>query len=120
MEMTKGHQFLLILEAESKNVITVTISLSVEARDRIVGQIMDAFQEDSISETSQMWNGERQLVVEEALDSFFIPMGTKWLREYLRDEVEEKLSKQLYDAVMNVSALFSRGSASSNLLYIEN
>ena len=103
--MTEGHQFLLILEAESKNLITVTISLSIEARERTVGQIMDAFQEDSISDTSQAWNEERQLVVEEALENFFIPMGTKWLREYLRDECEEKLSKQLYDAVMNVSLL---------------
>ena len=101
--MTDSDQFLLILEAESKNLISVSITLTAEARDRIASQIMDAFQEDGFGENSQAWNDERQLVVEEALENFFIPMGTKWLREYLRDECEEKLSKQLYDAVMNVS-----------------
>ena len=64
---------------------------------------MDAFQEDGFGENSQAWDDKRQLVVEEALDNFFIRMGTKWLREYLRDEREEKLSKQLHDVVMNVS-----------------
>ena len=78
---------------------------------------MDAFQEESISETFQAWNEERQLVVEEALENFCLTMGTKWLHEYRHDECEEKLSKQLYDAVMNVCDLVFQRLASLSTAY---
>ena len=77
--------------------------LTAEARYRIASQAMDVFQEHGFAETSQSWHDEPQLIVEEALETFFIPMGMKWPREYVRDEGEEKLSKQLCSASMNVS-----------------
>lgn len=104
--MLQSHQFLMILDAESRNLVTVTISLPEEGKERIVGEIMEAFQTDGFSDTSRAWNDERRLIVEEALETHFVPMGTKWAREYLRDECEERLLKRLYDAVMSVSILF--------------
>ena len=92
----------MILDAEAKNLVTVTISLPIDAKERIINQIMEAFQTDGFSDTSRAWNDERRAAVEEAVDTHFIPLGTKWVREYLRDECEELLAKHLYVSASKV------------------
>ena len=91
--MLQSPQFLLILQAEDRQLVTVNIAIPNEERQKLVNQLVEAFASDSFSEMAKIWNEERALVVEEAIDKHLIPMGTKWIREYLREEVEDFLAK---------------------------
>ena len=51
----------------------------------------DAFVSDSYSDIAKAWNEERSRV-QEALDQHLIPVGTKWCREWLQEEVEDALA----------------------------
>ncbi|EJD02347.1 transcription elongation factor SPT6 [Fomitiporia mediterranea MF3/22] len=98
-EMLQSTQFLNILEAESQHLVTVTISLPSDVRQRLVNQLVEAFTSDSFSEMAKVWNEERALVVEDAVEKHLIPMGAKWVREFIREEVEDYLAKSCADAL---------------------
>ena len=100
--MLQSTQFLNILEAESQHLVTVTITLPSDVRQRLVNQLVEAFTSDSFSEMAKVWNEERALVVEEAVEKHLIPMGAKWVREFIREEVEDYLAKSCADALHEV------------------
>ena len=60
---------------------------------------MDAFSSDSYSDTAKAWNAERSRVVTEAMEQHLLPVGAKWAREWLREEVEDawRFSKESED-----------------------
>lgn len=101
-EMLYSTQFLHILHAELHQLVTVDISLPSDIRQRLVNQLVEAFASDSFSEMAKVWNEDRSLVVEEAVEKLLIPMGAKWVREYLREEVEDYLAKSCADALHEV------------------
>ena len=91
-QMLDSAQFLHILAAESELLVNVSIYLTNEAKGRFERQLNDAFASDSYSDFAKAWNEERSRVIQEALDQHLIPVGTKWCREWLREEVEDALS----------------------------
>jgi len=91
-QMLDSAQFLHILAAESELLVNVSIYLTNEAKGRFERQFNDAFASDSYSDIAKAWNEERSRVIQEALDQHLIPVGTKWCREWLREEVEDALS----------------------------
>lgn len=101
--MLRSSQFLAILRAESENLVTLSISLPVAIKERIVSAVVEAFSSDSFSETAKAWNEERAAVVEEAVETHLIPLGIKWVREHLREEAEDYLAKLASDALLDVS-----------------
>jgi hypothetical protein len=90
--MLDSAQFLHILAAEAELLVTVSIYLTNEAKAKFERQLNDAFASDSYSDIARSWNEERSRVVQEALEYHLIPIGTKWAREWLREEVEDALA----------------------------
>ncbi|KAH8116918.1 transcription elongation factor SPT6 [Phellopilus nigrolimitatus] len=97
-DMLRSTQFLNILAAEAELLVTVSIFLPTDVKQMLVNQLVEAFTSDSFSETAKAWNEERSLVVQEAVEKHLIPIGVKWVREYVREEVEDYLAKSCGDA----------------------
>lgn len=102
-EMLETPQFLNILAAEHEHLVMVSITLHSDAFARFERKLGEAFESSSYSETAKAWNEERSRVVQEALEGHLIPVGVKWIREWLRDEVEDWLSKRCAVELRNVS-----------------
>jgi transcription elongation factor SPT6 len=90
--MLETPQFLHILAAEAELLVTVSIFLPPDAKANFEHRLIDSFSSDSFSDTAKAWNNERALVIQETLESHLIPMGFKWTREWLREEVEDFLA----------------------------
>ncbi|KAI0636950.1 transcription elongation factor Spt6 [Trametes polyzona] len=93
-DMLQSAQFLNILAAESEHLVTVSITLRPEAKANFERKLNDAFASDSFSDTARAWNEERSRVVQETLEHHLIPVGIKWVREWIREESEDYLAKQ--------------------------
>ena len=81
----------------------VSITLHPDAYARFERKLGEAFESSSYSETAKAWNEERSRVVQETLEGHLVPVGVKWIREWLRDEVEDWLSKRCALELRNVS-----------------
>lgn len=96
-------QFLQILKAEADHDVTMTINLANDVKQELQNKLIEAFASDSFSEVAKAWNEERTLVIQEAVEKHLIPAGIKWLREFVREEVEENLAKVCGDTLYEVS-----------------
>ncbi|KAJ7063371.1 transcription elongation factor SPT6 [Mycena amicta] len=92
-EMFSDAQFLHMLKAEEKTLITISITLSDNAKATFERRLASAFESDNFSESARAWNEQGSLVVREVMELHLLPMGAKWIREYLRDEVEDILAR---------------------------
>ena len=99
--MLQDAQFLNILLAESEHLVTVNLFLPSGVRQEFQNMILDAFSSDSYSDTAKAWNEERDLVIQDAVERL-MPVGVKWVRDYLREEVEDYLAKACGDAFYEV------------------
>lgn len=97
--MLDSSQFLLMLEAEAKNLITISIFLPPDSKATFERRLTDALASDNFSETAKAWNEQGYLVVQDVLEQHLLPLGVKWAREYIREEAEDviagRLSKEL-------------------------
>lgn len=97
--MLDSSQFLLMLEAEAKNLITISIFLPPDSKAAFERRLTDALASDNFSETAKAWNEQGYLVVQDVLEQHLLPLGVKWAREYIREEAEDviagRLSKEL-------------------------
>ncbi|KAI0780912.1 transcription elongation factor Spt6 [Trametes elegans] len=94
VDMLQSAQFLNILAAESEHLVTVSITLTAEAKANFERKLNDAFASDSFSDTARAWNEERSRIVQETLEQHLIPVAVKWTREWIREESEDYLAKQ--------------------------
>jgi transcription elongation factor SPT6 len=104
--MFETPQFLHILAAEAEHLVTVSIFLPPDAEATFEGRLIDAFSSDSFSDTVKAWNEERALVIRETLDSHLIPLGVKWVREWLREEVENLLAMRCVEFLRDVRQFY--------------
>jgi transcription elongation factor SPT6 len=105
--MLDSSQFLLMLEAEAKNLITISIFLPPDSKAAFERRLTDALASDNFSETAKAWNEQGYLVVQDVLEQHLLPLGVKWAREYIREEAEDviagRLSKELQKVRLRVS-----------------
>ncbi|KAF8212158.1 transcription elongation factor SPT6 [Mycena galopus ATCC 62051] len=94
-ELLDSSQFLLMLEAEAKSLITITIYLPPDSKATFERRLSDALASDNFSETAKAWNEQGYLVVQEVLEQHLLPLGVKWAREYIREEAEDSLATLL-------------------------
>ncbi|KAJ7774503.1 transcription elongation factor SPT6 [Mycena maculata] len=94
-DMVEGSQFLHMLAAEAKNWITISIHLTADAKAAFERRLVDALASDSFSESAKAWNEQGSLVVQEVLEQHLLPLGAKWTREYIREEVEDLLAERV-------------------------
>jgi transcription elongation factor SPT6 len=90
--MLESPQILHILAAEAELLVSVSITLPDEALAEFEHKLSEAFASDSYSDAAKAWNAERRRVIAEALEKHLIPMGAKWAREWLREEVEDHMA----------------------------
>ncbi|KAK7019339.1 transcription elongation factor Spt6 [Favolaschia claudopus] len=94
-DMLDSSQFLLMLEAEAKNLIKFSIFLPPDSRATFERRLADALTSDNFSETAKAWNEQGYLVVQEVLEQHLLPLGAKWAREYIREQAEDSLANHL-------------------------
>lgn len=104
--MLESAQFLNILAAEKEHLVTVSIFLPPDAKSQFERRLNDAFASDSFSDTAKAWNEERAKVVQEVLEQYLIPVGIKWTREYIREEVEDFLAARCGASLRSVRIAF--------------
>lgn len=92
-EMLETAQFLHILAAEAEHLVTVTIFLPHESKSELEQKLNNAFSSDNFSEAARAWNVERSCVIQDVIEQHLVPVGSKWVREYLREEVEDFLAQ---------------------------
>lgn len=98
-------QFPKMLIAEEEQLIKIKIELLSDVKQELQRRLESAFSSDSFSEAAKAWNEERSLVVQDAIEKHLIPIGIKWIREYLKEEAEEFLVKACGDAFYAVRLL---------------
>ena len=106
--MLQSSQFLNILAAEDKHLVTVSIDISAHAKSAFELKLNEAFTSDSYSETAQAWNEERRRVIQETIEQHLVPVGVKWTREWLREEAEDLYCSDTASALRRVSVDFVR------------
>jgi transcription elongation factor SPT6 len=102
-DLLEVSQFLHILAAKARHLITVTISIPPDAKSAFEHKLIDVFSSDGFSDTAKVWNQERSLVVQETLEQHLLPVGVKWTREWIREEVEDFLAARCGDHLQDVS-----------------
>ncbi len=102
--MLESSQFLHILAAEAEHLVNVFINVPTQAVNDFERRLNDAFASDSFSDAARAWNAERLRVVQEVIQQHLIPTGTKWAREYLREEVEDFLATRCASRLRSVRA----------------
>ena len=105
-KMVASPQFLHILNAEHDHLVTVQVVLPEIDRQDFEDRLYEAIKSDAYTDAGHNWNKQRREVVKEAMDKFLIPAGSKWTREWLRDEVEDVLAKRCGDALQDVCFSF--------------
>ena len=112
--MLDGAQFLHILAAEAKLLVTVLIYLTNEVKAKFEHLFNDMFASDSYSDIARLWNEEQSQVIQEALEYNLVPVGTKWAREWLQEEVEDILCYNFFP----LSCLFPHLRSMTSLLLL--
>jgi transcription elongation factor SPT6 len=112
-DLTQTDQFLNIVKAETEGSLTVAITLPPDVMSGFESKLRNAFSSDGFSESVKLWNAERLLVVNEALDKHLIPAGTKWAREYVTLQEEDFLASVAGQCLLNVR-YYVTGTAQSN------
>ena len=92
--LTDSSQFLHILAAESEHLVTVAVELPAVILHEFESDLNRAFSSDSFGDTAKAWNDQRLQVIREAIEKHLVPVGIKWVREWLRDECQENLAKR--------------------------
>lgn len=103
LELLDTSQFLYMLAAESEHLVTLSIYLPDQAKANFFRRLEEAFTSDGYSDVARAWNAERLRVINETVEQHLIPIGVKWTREWLRDEVEDLMASRCGDALRSVS-----------------
>jgi len=101
--MTRSPAFLNILAAEEEHLVTVTITMRDETRTTFINELTNSCKSDSFGQMTKQWNDLRAQTIQEAVDNFLIPFGAKYVREWLREEIEDHLAKGCADELERVS-----------------
>jgi transcriptional accessory protein Tex/SPT6 len=109
--MTRSPQFLNILAAEADHLITVTVTMREETRTTFINELTNSCKSDSFGQMTKQWNDLRAQTIQEAVDNFLVPFGAKYVREWLREEVEEHLAKGCADELERVSVANTHSAA---------
>jgi transcription elongation factor SPT6 len=68
-------------------------------------RMIDAFSSDHFTDSAKAWNNERSLVIQEVMDQHLMPSGIKWVREMLKDAVEDYVAGLCSERLRSVSDL---------------
>lgn len=104
-KMIQSAQFLHMLQAEHDHLITIHVNLTETHQNDYQQRLERAFLSEAYTDSQKAWNAERKEAVKEAMLNFLLPMGAKWLKEWLREEVEDCVAKQARVSLETVSEI---------------
>jgi transcription elongation factor SPT6 len=100
--MLNDAQWLHILAAETDHLVAVSITLSTRAESSFRDALTRAFNSDGFSDVAQAWNYQRTQIIGEVIENHLYAVGVKYVREWLRDEVEERLATKCSQSLEHV------------------
>lgn len=92
-------QFLMMLQAESDNLVNIEVELPEEVQKDFEDHLYQAFDSEGLSEISQRWNTLRRDVIKMALNESLVNCGRIWVREWLKEECSEWLCRTCESAL---------------------
>uniref|UniRef100_A0A2P2KHS7 Transcription elongation factor spt6 n=1 Tax=Rhizophora mucronata TaxID=61149 RepID=A0A2P2KHS7_RHIMU len=96
-------QWLLIQKAEEEKLLSVTFKLQGDPMKRLVSECNDHYLSFGVSKSAQLWNEQRSLILEDALNNFLLPSMEKEGRALLTSKAKNWLlweyGKSLWDKV---------------------
>lgn len=87
-------QFLQILQAENEGLITIDIHIGRDQRDRLTKMLYEMYLTDYESADAKEWNRIRERVVIDALQNHLLPMGARYIRDWLRETEEDFIANR--------------------------
>lgn len=88
-ELATSARFLHYLEAEKDLLVSIHLFLRQDLIDRLENGIISAFSSDEEGQVASAWNKFREQNIKIAVRNELIPLGQRWVKEWLRDEVED-------------------------------
>jgi len=76
-------QWLRIQKAEQEKLLQVTIKLPESVQDELLSDAKDNYVSDCVSKSAQLWNEQREKILQEAFSNFILPSMEKEARALL-------------------------------------
>ncbi|CAN1295158.1 Transcription elongation factor SPT6 homolog, partial [Linum perenne] len=87
----KDAQWLLIQKAEEDKLLQVTFKLPEKRMEELVTECKEHYLSDGVSKSAQLWNEQRQLILQDALFVFLLPSMEKEARSLLTSRAKRWL-----------------------------
>lgn len=101
-------QWLQILKAEDDGLITIDISVSPDQTAGMLEALGRCCKSADHGEVATAWNELRQEVCARLVSEYLMPVGKRWLREYLRGQAEDHVAEAARQELEYVSARLSQ------------
>lgn len=86
-------QWLQILAAENDLLINVSVELPQPTLRGLIARLYENYQGEGTSEASKRWNEVRKEILEMAVEKFLIPNAKNWIKEWLKEECTDVITK---------------------------
>lgn len=88
-------QFLQILAAETEGLVSVDIRIGREKLNQLTISIYDVYLDSTYtSDDAKEWNHFRERVIVDTLTHHLLPLGTRYIRDWLRDTEEDFIANR--------------------------
>lgn len=98
-------QWLQILKAETDLLVNVKIDLPESTLKGLVARLFTNYNGEGTSEASKRWNEVRREIVEQAVTNYLIPNAKNWIKEWLKEECTDVITKNAETNLIRVSRL---------------
>ncbi|KAJ3050953.1 Transcription elongation factor spt6, partial [Rhizophlyctis rosea] len=95
----KDTQFASIIRAEEEGL--VTISVQIEEHAQFMEDCYKNIKNDHYSDIADSWNQERKAIVDRATKDILFPQATKWVKEMLANDAQDRLAAECFAALGN-------------------
>jgi transcription elongation factor SPT6 len=86
-------QWLHILKAEEEGLITISINVADAQVDAFSGALERCCVSTDYGEIASSWDELRKEVCRDVVKNHLIPMGSKWVKEYLKGQAEDYVAE---------------------------
>ncbi|KAJ0243006.1 Transcription elongation factor SPT6 [Hirschfeldia incana] len=97
----EGSQWLLIQKAEEEKLLQVTFKLPENCMSRLISDCNEHYLSVGVSKYAQLWNEQRKLILEDALQTFILPSMEKEARALLTIRAKSRVLSEYGQALWN-------------------
>lgn len=98
-------QFLQILAAEAEGLVVVDIHVLRDSLRKLTQEFYNVYLSDLLSDNARAWNKIREDIVVEALQHHLLPLGARWMRDWLKELEEERVAARCAAKLEEVSLI---------------